>query len=231
MRVRHGAKMLTPQLQDAQKDDCVLVVKGLGWPANNFRVRTEPATVCDPNSVGYRIGGGGPEGVSRVLLMRNELQVYVPEDDLLPIDPTQTGDNFKFGEVYDQKICATCFVLKPLGEFPKNRQNKQSDGVERIKTRPHCEPCYASNTGKKLTARRRREYLEKHGKERGTPYRCPACDKLIIVGVTAELNVDHDQNTGEPRGLICGSCNTSLGAWEDPHQLQLALEYLESRKA
>lgn len=222
--------MLTPELRDAGKEDCVLVVRGFGWRATNRRQRGEPSSLCVPNSVGYRVAGHVPPGVSRVLLMSTQEQIFVPENDLRALDPTKTGDNYKLGQVFPDKICATCFVLKPLGEFPKNRQNKQTDGVERIKTRPHCGPCYESNAGKKLSAVKRKEYLSKHGKERGTPYRCPACHKLIIVGVTAELNVDHDQTTGEPRGLICGSCNTSIGAWEDPHQFKLALDYLESRK-
>jgi recombination endonuclease VII len=43
------------------------------------------------------------------------------------------------------------------------------------------------------------------------------------------LAVDHDHETGAVRGLLCGSCNMSLGHIERPGWLDSAQAYLEAR--
>lgn len=42
------------------------------------------------------------------------------------------------------------------------------------------------------------------------------------------LAVDHCHKTGKVRGLLCSSCNTSLGKFkDDPEILRRAINYLE----
>ena len=45
------------------------------------------------------------------------------------------------------------------------------------------------------------------------------------------FSVDHDHKTGIVRGLLCKSCNTSLGGFDDSKELlQRAIEYLEEKE-
>ena len=56
----------------------------------------------------------------------------------------------------------------------------------------------------------------------------PVCKKYSIAGVNVRITVDHNQETGEPRGLVCDSCNTGLGRFKNGEDhLTSAIEYLE----
>lgn len=51
---------------------------------------------------------------------------------------------------------------------------------------------------------------------------------LMLKHHWCKLVVDHDQQTGTVRGLLCHNCNRGLGLFKDrPEVLRLAAEYLE----
>lgn len=214
--------MLDPAtLDDWSPEDCVRVVSGIGWRNTNSRLRGSPSSVCAPNAIGYRASNRVDGKVVVYILGESALFIF-PKEEVVDFDPLATGDDVQRRAIHQEKICATCFVVKPLAEFPGNRKNNTI-----TKTRPHCTECYSHNSGKGLTAKKRKEFLTRFGKPDGTVYQCPICERLLIVGVTAQLNVDHDQETGEPRELICASCNTGLGKFEDPDTAKRAFDYLK----
>ena len=54
--------------------------------------------------------------------------------------------------------------------------------------------------------------------------KCCICEKDI----TEKFHVDHDHDTGNARGLLCVSCNSALGKFnDDPEMLKRAAKYLE----
>jgi hypothetical protein len=63
-----------------------------------------------------------------------------------------------------------------------------------------------------------REILERQGEK------CPICGKVL----TKNPSVDHDHITGKIRGLICNSCNLTIGiVGESPEILRNIAKYLE----
>jgi hypothetical protein len=152
------------------------------------------------------------------------------------------------------KKCSQCRQKKSLMEFYRRRGNK--DGRE-----ASCKSCHSNyariwrNRNKEATKyhaqtyykKNRLKYLEK-SKERHLRKtfglsklqyaqllvkqngRCAICDVPADECVRL-LSVDHDHNTGEIRGLLCGSCNTAIGLLkDDPVILASALQYLASKK-
>jgi hypothetical protein len=61
------------------------------------------------------------------------------------------------------------------------------------------------------------------------------CGNCAICGLpenarNRRLNVDHDHQTGQVRGLLCSNCNTALGLFKDsPVTLKNALHYLREQ--
>lgn len=66
------------------------------------------------------------------------------------------------------------------------------------------------------------QYFELHKSQGG---KCKICGKTLPEG--QYLSVDHDKQTGEVRGLLCGDCNKGLGLFhEDIHAMSRAIDYL-----
>lgn len=61
--------------------------------------------------------------------------------------------------------------------------------------------------------------------------RCAIClkpESMVRNGVAWMLSVDHDPITKKVRGLLCNSCNVSIGRFNhDVEALRRAIEYLE----
>ncbi len=56
-------------------------------------------------------------------------------------------------------------------------------------------------------------------------YKCAICGKPHSE--EKKLHVDHDHDTGNIRGLLCHTCNTSLGKFGDNLEgMQIVIEYL-----
>ncbi|HUW09593.1 MAG TPA: endonuclease VII domain-containing protein [Anaerolineae bacterium] len=60
---------------------------------------------------------------------------------------------------------------------------------------------------------------------------CAICGALPGDDAKGRLHVDHDHETGQVRGLLCGNCNHALGSFRDSIALmRSAIAYLESNE-
>lgn len=60
---------------------------------------------------------------------------------------------------------------------------------------------------------------------------CAICSKKIAKTRSGRLHIDHDHETFNVRGLLCGPCNLGLGCFQDsPFLLQMAWAYLTISK-
>ena len=157
-----------------------------------------------------------------------------------------------------QKYCGyTCSGIgrtkpKPLSpecsrEGCTNRVGKSKHNNPNKKWRKFCsrECFYQSGYHRKLTCsrghdkqgergcptcRRANRYVRMYGMtfkeaiEFEPPKACEICDKEV------ELVVDHNHETGEFRGSLCGHCNSGLGHFMDnPQLIKKAFYYLKDR--
>jgi len=135
----------------------------------------------------------------------------------------------------DLKQCAGCREEKPLEDFYK--QPTYADGRQRW-----CKDCHKkrnpnlykqdASSYRHRTLRSRYgighdDYLKMLEDQDGGCVICFAQSDTQKHGV---LCVDHNHETGEVRGLLCNSCNTSLGRMgDDPQRLLRAAQYLLDR--
>ena len=124
--------------------------------------------------------------------------------------------------------CRKCHEVKPLLSFPAGSTRAASGAEYRSHT---CRECTKRNA--RITAEFRRNggyarmYAEQGGKCVICPKHCPPTGSAYEI-----LHVDHDHATGLVRGLLCMSCNQTLGKVCDDVSLLLAMaSYLSGSPA
>ena len=181
----------------------------------DFVITTRPINGISVDSVGI-IKSTSPESTLVHFVGKNK-DVMAPFDSLRVIDVDRTGD------LYPQKICNVCHIIKPVEEYAINQTNAQGHKQRR----PTCKSCRKIIDGKKLTTPERRR-LDAERQPDKTIFSCPICQKRTVVGLTARIVRDHDHDTGAGREWICDSCNTGLGRFKDDIAiLETAIEYLK----
>lgn len=142
-----------------------------------------------------------------------------------------------------QKKCNVCLQDKPLTDFyPVTRGSEVR--------RTYCKACFKSQIQKwkqqnperyRETARRsnKKNYLKRylsfaygltleqyHELYRKHNGKCAIYRKQEVI---SRLSIDHDHKTGKIRGLLCRTCNSGIGLFQESKDLiQKAFLYLEA---
>ena len=131
-------------------------------------------------------------------------------DDIEYLNVDKTGKP-KTGKPYPLKICNICHLLKDnRTEFRRN----QNDAKGRMTTRPSCIECRKDIEGMKISSDEEKR-MKKFKPKPKSIFICPICSKRTIVGITANVVMDHSARNGRGRDWICDSCNTGIGRFKD----------------
>ncbi len=134
----------------------------------------------------------------------------------------------------EYKQCSKCREVKLRSQF--HRDKKRRDGLT-----PQCSACVKANNEALWPLRRdkvrRQEKLRRARRLGLSPEeydalvdrhngRCGICQGA--PNGIGGLHIDHDHASGKVRGLLCHSCNVSIGHFrDDPDLLRQAAEYIE----
>ena len=114
------------------------------------------------------------------------------------------------------KTCTMCKESKPLAEY-------YADPRLKSKIRSRCKSC-CNKTMYAINAKTTAKHVEKAAKKQ--KYKCAIC------GRKKRLVRDHNHRTGLFRGLLCYSCNSGLGMFQDSQLiLWKAILYLKVDRA
>ena len=154
-----------------------------------------------------------------VFFIGKKQMVTTDKSNIQPLDITQTG------KPYEVKICNICHILKPNDAFEIN----QTDAKGQKTTRPSCRSCRVVINGVKMpnSESKRMDSIKPK-----LLFTCPICQKMSIVGVTANIVKDHNHQTGMGREWLCDSCNTGLGRFKDDIRFfEHIIAYLKKHEA
>lgn len=115
------------------------------------------------------------------------------------------------------KSCTRCKEAKPLDAEHFPLHNRTSTGFD-----SWCRSCRREYRNANSRGKFRHVISDEDLKElKATTKEC------VICGDVTALVVDHDHETGEVRGMLCGHCNRGLGHFrDDPLLLEFAAQYL-----
>ena len=126
------------------------------------------------------------------------------------------------------KICTVCKIEKPYDDFGPHRN--RNDGRQ-----TYCKQCAKD---KQTEWHYRRKYgitlAERDALLFNQGGMCAICEKHIEWkdgkrNIGDEAVIDHCHGEGHIRGVLCGHCNTGLGAFkDDPANLANAFQYLQN---
>lgn len=151
------------------------------------------------------------------------------------------SNNMKKAE--KSRLCSYCSEEKPLTEDYFHKDKRRKGGFNH-----YCKVCrkeYGYLRYKKNINKERERYHSEEGRDlwlnrkynitsseydiilKAQKNCCAICGKHISK-LKIRLCVDHDHNTGEIRGLLCGNCNKGLGFFDDSVALLVkATKYLK----
>ena len=123
----------------------------------------------------------------------------------------------------ENKMCSRCGLTKHETEFAKNQYRKGSIVVRRA----YCIEC--GKLIKHISPKAKKEYEKNYPRpEIGKTFQCPICKRTKQIWHKNQVCLDHNHETGEIRGYICGDCNASIGRiGEDIEILERAILWLK----
>jgi hypothetical protein len=143
-----------------------------------------------------------------------------------PRDKTDWSDR-------EDKYCPDCRQTLPVSEFGKN--SSAYDGLTSY-CKVHHEERGRLNRAKNHGSGKAYRLKYRHGISieqydqmlEAQDHKCAICQQYPRGNLKNPWHVDHDHSSGKVRGILCHSCNTGLGNFNDnPEILKRALGYLQ----